>query len=135
MKEQTLEQKLKALSLDELNKWTIKRIYSNDPVRKAKISEANKGNKLSDEHKLAVSQAQSGRTLSDETKRKISEANKGRKRTDETKDKISQSKRKLTEVQHLEIKHKYATGKYTVHDLGKEYGVHHSSIRNYLKRG
>ena len=102
--EKTLEEKLRELSLDDLNKITIKRIVCTSifeearhrPDVKAKISAAMKDRVWSDEHKEKVSNSlksyyiQNGtRALSDEHKAKTSAALKGRVFSDETKAKIS----------------------------------------------
>ena len=140
MKEQTLEEKLKALSLDELNKWTISRISYNDPDRRAKLSEAQKGRKLTGEHKAKLSEVHKGRKHTSETRAKMSETRKGKKYSaercaniskgrkgkvmnDDAIFRMSRSLRKLNDVQSLEIKSKFATGKYTKAELAREYGV------------
>ena len=142
MKEQTLEEKLKALSLDELNKWTMRRIAQNDPVTKAKLSQANKGRKPTDEERAKISEANKRRKHTSETKAKMSEAAKGKKHTSEARAKMSKAKkgrkkekRKLTEVQELEIKRKYATGKYTHRMLAEEYGVSTTTVWLAIKKG
>ena len=63
-------------------------------------SEANKGKKFSDEHKIKMSDAKKGKKQSDETKQKISDAlkgcegnRKGKKHSDETKQKMSDAKK------------------------------------------
>lgn len=68
-----------------------------------KISEALKGRKFSDEHKLNLSLAKRGKPgprHSDETKRKMSAWQIGKKLSEETKRKISETKLKKSEKQH-----------------------------------
>lgn len=140
MKEKRLEDKLRELSLDELNKITIRKIAATEAntgrvqsdETKAKISEALKGRVFSDEAKAKMSEAK--KNISDETKAKLSEALKGRVLGDEHKANISEALRKTTDAQILEIKSKYATGKYSKVELAREYGVTATSIRNYIKK-
>jgi hypothetical protein len=150
MKEQTLEDKLRELSLDELNKWTIHAIATSEAHKgktisdetRHKLSEAKKGSKVTAETKHKISEANKGRKISAETRAKISEANqglgRGRKLSAETKakisDKMSKIKRVLNEAQILEMKRKYATGEYSFRTLGEEYGLSSSAAHNYIKK-
>lgn len=59
---------------------------------KKKISETNKGRKLSESHKKKLSEAKKGKKHSEEHKKKNSEAQKGRKHSEETKEKMKQPK-------------------------------------------
>ena len=68
-------------------------VICSEETRK-KLSEVNKGKKLTEETKRKISEAKKGKHRSEETKRKISEAKKGKKRlpfTEETKRKISEA--------------------------------------------
>ena len=58
-----------------------------------KMSEARKGIKFSEEHRLNISKALKGKRLPAETRRKLSEAGKGRKHSKETRQKISEAKK------------------------------------------
>ena len=95
--EKTLEEKLRELSLDDLNKITYKSVnslygesnVSKRPEVRAKISAAHKGRAVSDETKAKLSAIAMVRVMSDETKAKISDAGKGRVVSDETKAKLS----------------------------------------------
>ena len=137
--EKTLEEKLRELSLDELNEMTYKKIVLSLLMRDT-MKGRMKGKVLNDKHKDLISKACKGRTLSDETKAKMSKAKKNM--SYETKAKISKAnigkhqkkKRKRNDAQILEIKSKYATGKYTYDMLAKEYGVNGRTIFNYIKK-
>ena len=84
--EKTLEEKLRELSMDDLNKITYQKIV---------LSHTHKGKVISDGTKAMLSAACKGRVLSDEHKAKLFAANKGKQRglgykhTDEDKAKIS----------------------------------------------
>ena len=97
--EKTLEEKLRELSLDDLNKWTVgyitqrsnfntKGLKCSDETR-AKLSKASMGKKPSDETRAKLSKANMGKKPSDETKAKIGKAHKGKVISDETRAKIS----------------------------------------------
>lgn len=61
------------------------------PITRKKLSEFNRGKKLSEEHKLKIAQSNKGKIrspLSEEHRRKISESHTGRKMSEETKRKI-----------------------------------------------
>lgn len=60
-----------------------------EEVRK-KISESNKGRKLSKEHKKKLSKSHKGKILSEETKKKMSESHKGKSFSEEHRKKISE---------------------------------------------
>jgi hypothetical protein len=110
----TLEDKLRELSMDELNEWTVHKISCLEDIRRDKISQAHKGKpkgKMSDKTKRKLSEAHKGKVMSDKTKLKMSEVNKGKVLSDETKRKLSEttkgrigrkhtdeSKRKLSEA-------------------------------------
>jgi hypothetical protein len=66
----------------------LKKYYSN-PENRKRISELEKGKKVSEETKRKMSQSKKGKKLSEETKRKLSEAHKGKKHTEEWKEKMS----------------------------------------------
>lgn len=69
--------------------------YSHSPATIKKISESNKGRKLTDEQRLHLSQINKGLVPSEETRRKISEANKGKPkppRAEEHNRKIAESR-------------------------------------------
>ena len=110
----------------KLKKASLARNYHHSEETKRKISEANKGNKLSEEQKRKMSERMKellkdpknhpmygrkgkdnplyGKHLSEETKAKISEANKGKVLSEETKAKMrgrklsEEHKRKLSEA-------------------------------------
>ena len=76
---------------------------SHSEETKKKISEGNKGKKVSEETKKKMSESHKGVQVwnkgiprTDETKRKISEANKGKKLSEEAKKKMSESRKGRT---------------------------------------
>lgn len=73
-----------------------KRIFTEEHRRK--LSESQKGKKLSEECKRKIGESQKGKVMSEESKRKISIANKGKKRTPE-------------QVERMVKNHMYYTGK------------------------
>jgi hypothetical protein len=136
--EKTLEEKLRELSLDDLNKITYKKIVSSAHIKevtkrtevrakisaansarvvsgetKAKISATNKGRVFSDEHKAKLK----GRVFSDEHKAKLCSAKKGRVMSDETKAKISATKKGKGRIMSDETKVKMVRG--SSHGLAK----------------
>ncbi len=142
--EKTLEEKLRELSLDDLNKWTVgyitqrsnfntKGLKCSDETR-AKLSKASMGKKPSDETRAKLSKANMGKKPSDETKAKIGKAHKGKVVSDETKRKLSDFFTKLNHSQILEIQSKYAPFKYGAAKLAKEYGVHINTIYKYIRK-
>lgn len=60
---------------------------------KRKISEAEKGKKLSEETKRRISNSLKWHSVSEETRKKLSESNKGKKLSEETRKKMSESKK------------------------------------------
>ena len=81
---------------------------------------------FSDEHKRKISKGNKGKHHSDETKQKMSIAQKGKSNPEYKKhlDEIHMQNIKITDQkQLLEIRNKYATGKYTQKKLAVEYLV------------
>ena len=143
--EKTLEEKLRELSLDDLNKITYQKIVVSASIKdtmqrpevkakwdktKAKMSAALKGRVVSDETKAKISAGNKGKVISDETKVKMSDAQKGKKWSDNMRAK----KCKLTETQVLEIRSKYVPHKYTSVMLGKEYGIDTQTVLRIINR-
>jgi hypothetical protein len=80
------------------------------PEHRKKLSEANKGKKLSSEEKARRAELRKGKVISDETRKKLSEAGKGHIVSQETRDKISASntgkKKNITKPKSLEHRKK-----------------------------
>jgi hypothetical protein len=112
--EKTLEEKLRELSMDDLNKITYQKIVVSASIKdtmqrpdvkakwdetKAKISAGNKGKVMSDEAKAKISaslighQRNVGFKHTDESRAKMSDAQKGRVVSDETKAKMSDAQK------------------------------------------
>lgn len=116
-----------------------------------KLSEANKGRKISDETRVNLSKSHTGKKASDETKKKMSEAKKGKKHSSEaikkmkgrnfsqeTRKKISKAMKgeknhqsKLTDINREEIVKLYKTG-YNQTQIAKMYNVTPSAIHYVL---
>jgi acyl-CoA synthetase (NDP forming) len=143
--EKTLEEKLRELSLDDLNKITYQKIVVSASIKdtmqrpdvkakyaetRAKIGKAHKGKVISDETRAKISLGNKGKVKSDEHKAKISAANTGKKWSDN----IRAKKCKLTEAQVLEIRSKYIPHKYTSVMLGKEYGLQAQAVMRIINR-
>ena len=67
--------------------------YKHTPERLEKISNLNKGKKVSQKTKIKMSQAQKGRTFSDETRKRMSEGSKGIWHNEETRKRIAEISR------------------------------------------
>jgi hypothetical protein len=80
------------------------------PEHRKKLSDANKGKKLSEEEKIRRAEMRKGKVISDETRKKLSEAGKGHIVSQETRDKISASntgkKKNITKPKSLEHRKK-----------------------------
>jgi len=107
---------------------------------KAKMSEASKGKKKSEDHRKNIGLASSLRRHTEETKAKMSVIATGRPRTEETRKKIAEtrlakgigkgennSKSILKEYQVLEIYDKIKLG-YTDKELASKYGISKSGV-------
>lgn len=116
---------------------------------KEKISQKNKGRKLSEEHKKLINPL--GRKLSDETKNKISTSNKGRIVSEETREKISKTStgRKLPRSTKDNISNKLIGNNYggklildlytgiyydSIIDLSKCYSTSYKKIYNQINK-
>ncbi len=87
-------QKFSEQSLINMNEWRKDEVKVKEVGRK--ISESNKGRKLSEEHKEKISKTTKGRKgkpLTEEAKEKIRQFNIGKKASQESKDKMRASKK------------------------------------------
>ena len=144
----------KILSKEHKNKLSEAKIGEKHPnygthlseITKRRIGNANKGKRRTNEMILKMSEAQKGKILSEEHKKKIGESNKSKTLSEEHKKKLIESnknrlgtKRKTIDAKKsfdinkvIEIREKYATRKYKMSELAKEYMVHRQSISNVV---
>lgn len=102
-----------------------------------KNAEKHTGKKHTEESKKKVSDANKGHIVSEETRKKISDAHTGVPMSPEATKKIGEVRRArspLDEIKVIEIREKYATGKYSYNDLSVIYGVGSGGIADVIKR-
>jgi len=124
---QNISNSLKGRRLSEDHKKKMsERLVTEESKRK--MSESRKGKKLTEETKRKIGLKSKGRNHTEEAKRKISESNKGKKMSKEYIEKRKIYKHLLSNFIDL-----YNKG-YNFSEIGKQFNIDKSTIRNYIKR-
>jgi len=104
--------------------WVERRKRGVSDETRARLSKARKGKKLSPEHAKNNAEARKGMVFSEERKKNISLSLRGE----------NSPTAKITEVDVREIRKRYEAGGITQRDLGKEYGLHNSTVSEIVRR-
>ena len=128
-----------AYSKEEINLLEIEFIKNHDAVKSEDYYNlssggegGNAGSHYSEESKLKLSKARKGIKYSEDSKKKMSEAQKGKPKSEEHRKNIAKVQIKLNELQVIEIREKYSTGKFTYKQLAIEYFVGTTTITRVL---